>query len=519
MTDEEAIIAASEAVKKEWLGRPGVTGMDVGVKYVGGKRTDAVAIRLYVRKKLSNVDPAERFPSAIGPFKTDVLERTPKYLGNPPPDNAYYPMMVGGVHVVAYDVPGSTTYWKNTSAGMFVTDNATGQLMILGTFHGELPPSSNIVYQPDPTANVFGPIGFLSRTARYSPSPIDADLIAFGAPRTFSFEIEDLGYVGGSRAVSMADITNQTQFTKRGYYTGVTIGLLDGLNGSNPIADYENNVITYNNLLCFVPDPNAQPQYLDPTTGQPIFSHGGDSGAVIVDGVTNAVSMCSVGDGFYAAGPAMPAVLTALNVTPCTGLTNLIQSVSLTATEFPSTPPPSQAGAGWGNSFRGEYRDPSGVTIRYTVTNTYQELLIQATAIGFQEPQFSWSIEGNIDPQIFPGQTTSYQQLNAFNQDLGGNVSFETMVKSIVPDPLLNLPLGNLSLEGTKLPFMAHGEAVYTVNGAICMLVISPTAVQGSILFRVQVQVQDTPGPSPYRKPPVIYSQTFQLDTQVITWP
>jgi hypothetical protein len=51
-----------------------VTGVDVGFKYVGGKPTTDVAIRLFVRKKLVKVTPGERFPGLVGQHKTDVIE-------------------------------------------------------------------------------------------------------------------------------------------------------------------------------------------------------------------------------------------------------------------------------------------------------------------------------------------------------------------------------------------------------------------------------------------------------------
>lgn len=74
MNDNDNIIAAKKAIAGDWLGRSGVTGIDVGFKFIGGKPTADVAIRLFVRKKLAEVTPGERFPGLVGQHKTDVIE-------------------------------------------------------------------------------------------------------------------------------------------------------------------------------------------------------------------------------------------------------------------------------------------------------------------------------------------------------------------------------------------------------------------------------------------------------------
>src|ERR1035438_2964419 len=113
MNKEEDIVAAKRAITKAWLGRPGVTGMDVGFKYVGGKRTSDVAIRLFVRKKLREVSPVERFPSLIGKHTTDVIEceMKPAIL----PDHAYYPTMQGGIQLFSPYTPNVTNGWEGTA--------------------------------------------------------------------------------------------------------------------------------------------------------------------------------------------------------------------------------------------------------------------------------------------------------------------------------------------------------------------------------------------------------------------
>ncbi|MBN1857387.1 MAG: hypothetical protein JW846_10610 [Dehalococcoidia bacterium] len=63
-----------EEVEAEILALPGITAVDIGVKYVGGKRTAITAIRVYVRKK-KDVPPEQTIPAKIQGVATDVIER------------------------------------------------------------------------------------------------------------------------------------------------------------------------------------------------------------------------------------------------------------------------------------------------------------------------------------------------------------------------------------------------------------------------------------------------------------
>ncbi len=89
MNNQDNIIATKKAIAGHWLRQPGVTGMDVGFKYVGGKLTADVAIRLFVRKKLAEVTPGERFPGLVGQHKTDVIESELEAY------NGYYHTLLG----------------------------------------------------------------------------------------------------------------------------------------------------------------------------------------------------------------------------------------------------------------------------------------------------------------------------------------------------------------------------------------------------------------------------------------
>ena len=61
-------------VEAELLELPGVIGVDVGRKYVDGKKTDVMAIRVYVEKK-KDVPDKFAIPKEIRGVPTDVIER------------------------------------------------------------------------------------------------------------------------------------------------------------------------------------------------------------------------------------------------------------------------------------------------------------------------------------------------------------------------------------------------------------------------------------------------------------
>ena len=80
MCDQERtseIRRIKQEVETELLKLPGVTGVDIGYRIVGGAETGELAIRVYVaEKKAPEAVPAsERIPETIQDIPTDVIER------------------------------------------------------------------------------------------------------------------------------------------------------------------------------------------------------------------------------------------------------------------------------------------------------------------------------------------------------------------------------------------------------------------------------------------------------------
>ena len=62
-------------VEGELLKLPGVIGVDVGNKYIGGKKTNIKAIRILVKEK-KEVSEENCVPEEIQGVPTDVIERS-----------------------------------------------------------------------------------------------------------------------------------------------------------------------------------------------------------------------------------------------------------------------------------------------------------------------------------------------------------------------------------------------------------------------------------------------------------
>jgi hypothetical protein len=107
----------------------------VGHEVVGGKRTDRVCIRVYVRRKLpkSQLAPEAVLPDNIDGLPVDVIEDE-FWIHQAPPvtledHRRPHNFLVGGISIGNLLVGGSGTL------GVLVFDNRTGQEMLLSNWH------------------------------------------------------------------------------------------------------------------------------------------------------------------------------------------------------------------------------------------------------------------------------------------------------------------------------------------------------------------------------------------------
>lgn len=316
MSDSQEIKKVKARVEKDLLSRPGVTGVDIGYKYVGGKKTDQIAIRVLVAKKRT-VPEKERIPEEIEGVKTDVIER--KYelhssvVGESPaaPDVASYDPLRGGISLgPCRTIDGSAVAG---TLGAVVRDNSTGDPMLLSNFHvmsvDDAWSVGDTMAQPSPADGVGCPdeiVGTLERASL--GGQVDA-AVAKHTARRFSCEIVDIGEV--DRAVTAV---LGAPVRKRGRTTGLTFGHIDSISLTLSL-DYGNGlgVVTLSDQISIAVDGSRSPHW-----GQ-----GGDSGSVVIDESGSMVGLYFAGTPEGDNGVANPidAVFTALGVSACTPAT------------------------------------------------------------------------------------------------------------------------------------------------------------------------------------------------------
>ena len=112
---------------------PHVTGVGVGFKEVGGVRTDQVAIRVYVDRKLprAQLPAADVLPELVEGVPVDVIEARFEVHGGPDPaeHRRRHNPMTGGISV------GNAVLGGSGTLGGSVFDRRTRQDLILSNWH------------------------------------------------------------------------------------------------------------------------------------------------------------------------------------------------------------------------------------------------------------------------------------------------------------------------------------------------------------------------------------------------
>jgi hypothetical protein len=333
---------AKVAAEKKLMNQPGVTGVDIGFKEVGGQSTNTLAIRVLVEKKLTNIPAAELVPQAIKGFPTDVIER--KFELHPlaldvrdlvlTADNKEYPVLTGGISIGPCR-PVDNRVWGGT-LGAMVVDNATGKPMALSNFHVLCVDKSwsdgDPIAQPARTDGGTCPIDEVAVLKRaVLGGQVDCAAAELSSRQT-DWEVIEIGKVNGSNKAVVGETVR-----KRGRTTGLTYGTVDTVDLTVNL-DFGHGIgsIELTNQIGIKPDPIRSAK----------FGDSGDSGSVIINDANEVVGLYFAGDPANPYGLANPidAVLTALNVTiPATQPTEPptpVEPPIQTPTQ-PTEPPPS----------------------------------------------------------------------------------------------------------------------------------------------------------------------------------
>src|SRR6266567_5848928 len=316
MPSVDEVIAIKERVEAQFLGAPGVTGVDVGYKEVGGQRTEQVSIRVHVAQKTDNVPDDQRVPAEIEGVATDVLERRyePQVLAQqvitvaPQADTTHYATLQGGISMG----PSRTIngFIFAGTLGAIVIDNATNQHAALTNFHVACVDSTfsigDRMVQPSRIDTGVVPTDEFGSLARETLSAnVDGAVISIDSGRSSQCQVADIGLVRGTTTATLG-----MPVRKRGRTTLLTYGSVDGLALSVNI-DYGDGigVRTLTNQISIAAD----------TTRNPLFSDHGDSGSVIVNDSGFVVGLLFAGAGTSTVANQIAAVLSELNISMCVG--------------------------------------------------------------------------------------------------------------------------------------------------------------------------------------------------------
>jgi len=305
-----------EAHRAELLSRPGVTGVGIAYKKVGGKQTDILAILVTVRKK-GDVPTNEQIPPTIEGYPTDVIQcnirpavrKVPIDERAVMPDAGFYNPLVGGICIGPCRVMGGII--SNGTLGAIVIDKASRNPMLLSCCHVMCGDKSwkvgDQISQPGLSYLIQGTnvVGTLARAAL--GGMVDCAVAYVVQPWRVAGQVVDIGQI-----LSVTNTASHGQTVrKRGYMTRLTYGTVFDPSAYDLYHDYGNGsgngfgLVTFYDQILIQSDP-----------ANPAFTQDGDSGAVIVNDINEVVGLFWGHDtdtGYAVASP-IDAVLAALDV-------------------------------------------------------------------------------------------------------------------------------------------------------------------------------------------------------------
>ena len=137
-------LAVKRRHEAELLARPGVTGVDVGLKWIAGQLQPSISIRVYVRKK-GDLAGGEPIPAAIEGVPTDVVEEGELVLGATysltPTERAVHDYAITGTMEGGWSISREDHGQQGSAGGHYgtlglvCTDRASGAPLLLTNFH------------------------------------------------------------------------------------------------------------------------------------------------------------------------------------------------------------------------------------------------------------------------------------------------------------------------------------------------------------------------------------------------
>ncbi|MFP4977808.1 hypothetical protein ACE6ED_20550 [Paenibacillus sp. CN-4] len=293
-------IRLKEKLEEEWKGKRNVNAVDVGLKYVAGKMTDQIAIRVYVDQK-ANVPPQDAIPISVEGIPTDVIEKQEKFVlqtlerATAEEDTSVTAAageiqspLSGGMAIGPCRSIRDRRIWG--TLGAFV-QKEDGKTYALSCFHvlccdSEWKRGDQLTQLSREGVCTEGAlVGTLADAClRGNFGLIEQDVdgaLAEITSKEVSWEIPGIGRLTGP-----ADTKPGTHVRKVGSATGLTYGIIEGLNKTFTVDFYDGiGDVTFTRSIRIVPDPRHNAK----------FSAKGDSGAVIVNEKNQVVGLLFAG--------------------------------------------------------------------------------------------------------------------------------------------------------------------------------------------------------------------------------
>jgi hypothetical protein len=310
--EREKTVDRAKSIKERHAARlktyPNVVGVGVGQELVGGRRTDRVCIRVYVRKKLpkSDLPPGGVLPDNIDGLPVDVIEDEFVIHQAPPvtleDHSRPHNLLVGGISIGNLLVGGSGTL------GVSVFDNRTGQEMLLSNWHVLCFSDTCQVGEPiiQPGAGDLGTANdVVARLLRAQLTPdVDAAIAEPLGQRPLLKEVLELGVVEASGRATLGMTVR-----KSGRTTGLTTGTVADVSADVDVRGYPNGTESFRDQIV--------------VEGEVEVSLPGDSGSVWVDEAKRVVGLNFAGGTKRAIANHIDAVLAALDINLGLGMTVL----------------------------------------------------------------------------------------------------------------------------------------------------------------------------------------------------
>lgn len=298
-----AIRPVKESVEDQLLARAGVTGVDIGEKYSGGKPTGELSIVVYVteKKKKDDLGSKDVIPKTVNGVKTDVqelvieLQAASQRLENDAQiDATAYPELHGGISIGPSrsvfmsppDVETAGNYVFVGTLGAMVKDRSTGASMALTNFHVACvndgwSVGDRMVQPGRPDGGTPATQEFGELTRAQLTENTDGAVITVDAGEAWDYSVEGIGDVAGTGTAAQ-----NMAVQKRGRTTEHTFGDVGSVDATVSI-DYGDGLGTRT--------LRHQIRIDTDTAQSERFSNSGDSGSVVMDMNRNVVGLLFAG--------------------------------------------------------------------------------------------------------------------------------------------------------------------------------------------------------------------------------